>query len=806
MSAPRNRAMSLSFLLNPMSSNHESEESEEQHKSSASETLVDDLASPSSPTNDATFEVPTELIGPQPPLHPQTKSENQILAEFIGSYIFSLLDAPDFQLTDEVQTEYQDLIYTTIYRTTYSQQAVLSAVLFLHRIFPEGIPYSGPGGPNCIEMLFRLFLLALRLGAAWFEDGTIKMQFWALSMDVAPKDVRPSYIKNDHIANFLAMVERLYDPNFPPSESMSWKLDEPREFITTQDVDDRALSEHAIIDPNGRCSEIRIVRLMGQGREILPPLPPSPSTSEPLLPHPPRLPSFPLSPIVKVEEVEPILVWPSSPAQHHSNVEAEAELPYSSPEIEALQPQTQVEATSEASTAVRFNIRRSGTECDFATVTANSSPKACSGQHSLATKLSTPSNPQMNIIHPYSISLCCWCDSKTNASSANFSNDLSAAGSLLKCHYVTANQDQPSREKLVEDVSRTASAAGPSSDDRAVTGFFASGAGDCSAGSNQNQSKAIEELFKNISIDNAQQQGRLERQQEAREEVRDTELSEVDGEQSVLSHSSPVDASESALSSQGRYSALLSLSPLSSSASSRAPSVEVDSELGAELEVETEYDELEPELDDLDYDDGHTSDSDYQDDSNADSESESEGFFFPFSYPSSRRSSLASSRAPSIEVDVESSPELELETGHYDDDELKPEHDDDHDSDFDSQDDASADSESESEEHFCPSSPPRCSISDFYDVETGKWVTGSANFDDFESESDTELSSYAIEASQGSLEDLLASAPTYDIEDESHYPPYGAPRWQFPQNNSDPPRDIESVYVTFFAFAAPVIP
>ncbi|KAE9404236.1 hypothetical protein BT96DRAFT_989513 [Gymnopus androsaceus JB14] len=597
--------------------------------------------------------------------------------------------------------------------------------------------------------------------------------------------------------------------------------------------DDRALSEHAVQDRRGRLAffathdrwlpdhrpEWQVFRdsdrqVMGQGREILPPLPPSPSTSRPLLPHPPRLPSFPLSPIVKVEEVEPILVWSSSPAQHHSNVEAEAELPYSSPETEALQPQTQVEDNIRASTRSPVPSPEKRDQCDFATVTVNSSPKACSGQHSLATKLSTPSNPQMvslsqrlaatsllctnlsgtsqNIIHPCSSSSDAGVIRKTNASSANFSNDLyadaSSFGSGSGIHYVEANQDQPSREELLLVSS-------------------VSGSGDCSAGSNQNQSKAIEELFKNISIDNAQQQGRLECQQEAREKVRDTELSEVDGEQSVLSHSSPVDASESALSSQGRYSALLSLSPLSSSASSRAPSVEVDSELGTELEVETEYDELEPELDDdLDYDDGHTSDSDYQDDSNADSESESEGFFFPFSYPSSRRSSLASSRAPSIEFDVESSPELELETGHYDDDELESGHDDDHDSDLDSQNDASADSESESEEHFCPSSPPRCSISDFYDVETGKWVTGSANFDDFESESDTELSSYAIEASQGSLEDLLASAPTYDIEDESHYPPYGAPRWQFPQNNSDPPRDIESVYVTFFAFAAPVIP
>ncbi|KAE9404235.1 hypothetical protein BT96DRAFT_989512 [Gymnopus androsaceus JB14] len=133
----------------------------------------------------------------KPPLRSRTKSENQILAEFIGSYIFSLLDAPDFQLTDEVQTEIPS-----------SDILPLSTGPLTPRkpIFPEGIPYSGPGGPNCIDMLFRLFLLALRLGAAWFEDGTIKMQFWALSMDIAPKDVRKMELEALDLLHFSLYI------------------------------------------------------------------------------------------------------------------------------------------------------------------------------------------------------------------------------------------------------------------------------------------------------------------------------------------------------------------------------------------------------------------------------------------------------------------------------------------------------------------------------------------------------------------------------------------------------------------------
>ncbi|KAJ4493473.1 hypothetical protein C8J55DRAFT_498917 [Lentinula edodes] len=75
-----------------------------------------------------------------------------------------------------------ELLRTLICQLTKSFQLVnpptpviFIALLYLYRIFPDRIPYSGNPDHECATALQRLFLLCIRLALQWFEDQS---EFW----------------------------------------------------------------------------------------------------------------------------------------------------------------------------------------------------------------------------------------------------------------------------------------------------------------------------------------------------------------------------------------------------------------------------------------------------------------------------------------------------------------------------------------------------------------------------------------------------------------------------------------------------
>ncbi|KAJ3730407.1 hypothetical protein C8R42DRAFT_6182 [Lentinula raphanica] len=76
----------------------------------------------------------------------------------------------------------RDLLIALTYRLAKSFQflnppnpAIFVALLYLNRIYPAHIPYSGNPDDECAAALQRLFLLCLRLALQWFEDQS---EFW----------------------------------------------------------------------------------------------------------------------------------------------------------------------------------------------------------------------------------------------------------------------------------------------------------------------------------------------------------------------------------------------------------------------------------------------------------------------------------------------------------------------------------------------------------------------------------------------------------------------------------------------------
>ncbi|KAJ4490807.1 hypothetical protein J3R30DRAFT_3694605 [Lentinula aciculospora] len=106
-------------------------------------------------------------------------SENRALATWICLIIIKhklVMEDPGI-VFDELE-----LLHEMTYKLTKSFQLlnpptplIFIALLYLYRIFPNQIPYSGNPDHECATAVQRLFLLCLRLALQWFEDQS---EFW----------------------------------------------------------------------------------------------------------------------------------------------------------------------------------------------------------------------------------------------------------------------------------------------------------------------------------------------------------------------------------------------------------------------------------------------------------------------------------------------------------------------------------------------------------------------------------------------------------------------------------------------------
>ncbi|KAF5375981.1 hypothetical protein D9757_008820 [Collybiopsis confluens] len=84
----------------------------------------------------------------------------------------------------DIEFDETDMRYQLIYILTKSfhlidppTPAIFMAFLYLCRVFPDGIPYSGDPDVECATALHRLFLFCLRLVLQWCEDDALHYDF-----------------------------------------------------------------------------------------------------------------------------------------------------------------------------------------------------------------------------------------------------------------------------------------------------------------------------------------------------------------------------------------------------------------------------------------------------------------------------------------------------------------------------------------------------------------------------------------------------------------------------------------------------
>ncbi|KAJ3927569.1 MAG: hypothetical protein NXY57DRAFT_606642 [Lentinula lateritia] len=117
-------------------------------------------------------------------------SRYPLIAAYISCKLVSLVkfQRPLFKRAFVLQEIYKR-IYYVLCDIGCSSKLALSSVLYMLRIFPDGIPYSGIRDHNCVHLVVRLFLLGFQLGLAWFHDSCCTSKTWSKLMGLTKKNV-----------------------------------------------------------------------------------------------------------------------------------------------------------------------------------------------------------------------------------------------------------------------------------------------------------------------------------------------------------------------------------------------------------------------------------------------------------------------------------------------------------------------------------------------------------------------------------------------------------------------------------------
>ncbi|KAJ3806168.1 hypothetical protein F5876DRAFT_80979 [Lentinula aff. lateritia] len=192
--------MSISTLLNPVTRNEDRSQNGDDRRTINWRNINANFRHPHRkprarriPVVDSTpFEIPTvsmqflsRLSCKEPEL-----SRYPLIAAYISCKLVSLVK---FQrpLSKRlfVLKEIYGRIHYVLCDIGCSSKLALSSVLYMLRIFPDGIPYSGIRDHNCVYLVVRLFLLGFQLSIAWFHDHCCTLTTWSKFMGLRKKDV-----------------------------------------------------------------------------------------------------------------------------------------------------------------------------------------------------------------------------------------------------------------------------------------------------------------------------------------------------------------------------------------------------------------------------------------------------------------------------------------------------------------------------------------------------------------------------------------------------------------------------------------
>ncbi|KAJ3739944.1 hypothetical protein DFH05DRAFT_474186 [Lentinula detonsa] len=200
MEASHRASMAISHLLNPVnitpSKNRHLQDKTDQRTNSQTDT---ERIAPDPQTQQShlpIFEIPTVPAQKQSkrPRNAEDFARYPLLAALISS---KLVEHVKFQTpypTSETLSlfvkETYERIFCALCDLNCPTPVVLSALLYVLRIFPEGIPHRATlQGRHCVNMLTRLFLLGFQLSIIWFHDNYVDLDNWTSLMGMTKRQV-----------------------------------------------------------------------------------------------------------------------------------------------------------------------------------------------------------------------------------------------------------------------------------------------------------------------------------------------------------------------------------------------------------------------------------------------------------------------------------------------------------------------------------------------------------------------------------------------------------------------------------------
>ncbi|KAJ3773432.1 hypothetical protein FB446DRAFT_787838 [Lentinula raphanica] len=202
----RRNPMAISSLLNPADVTSRSFHEREHRTSSQASDVPSSVAFDEKENQLPPFEIPTV------PAQKQSKhSRNAIdsaqyplLAAYISSKLVAHLKPyPASEIVPLIVQRTYQCIHNALRDLDDPTRIILSALHYLLRIFPAHIPsHTQITAGQCAAMLTRLFLSGLQLSIVWFRDGYTPMKSWTSFMRLDKGDVimlqREALIALDH--------------------------------------------------------------------------------------------------------------------------------------------------------------------------------------------------------------------------------------------------------------------------------------------------------------------------------------------------------------------------------------------------------------------------------------------------------------------------------------------------------------------------------------------------------------------------------------------------------------------------------